>query len=82
MADKKMWNIRVEDQLIDRCTRLGERLGYASGNAFAADALDQYAELLADLMAELRDDQDATIKRQRERLLGKAPQDSSVSRRK
>jgi hypothetical protein len=82
MADKKMWNIRVEDQLVDRCTRLGERLGYPSGNAFAAEALDQYAELLADLMAELRDDREATVKRQRERLLGKSTQDPSSSRRK
>jgi hypothetical protein len=82
MADKRMWNVRVEDQLIERLTQLGARPGYPTGNAFAADAIDQYAELLADLMAELRDDQNATIKRQRERLLGKGSQDSGSVRRK
>ncbi len=81
MADKKFRGLRIEDQLVARLTRLSERLGYPSWNAFAADALDRYAELLADLIAELREDQGATLQRQRERLLGKTSQDSS-SRRK
>lgn len=78
MGKNKLWNIRIEEQLIDRLGRLGERLGYPSGNAFVADALDQYAELLADLLAEVREDREATRKRQRERLLAA----QSAARRK
>lgn len=82
MADKKFWGVRIDEELIDRLTTLGARLGYSSGNAFAAAALDRYAELLADLMTELHEDQSATLTRQRERLLGKTSQDSSGPRRK
>ncbi len=46
MAEKKQWNIRVEDQLIDRLNTLAPKAGYASGNEFAAEALDMWAETL------------------------------------
>jgi len=77
------FKLKIEQQLFNRLERLGAKLGYPSANKFAVAALDQYAELLADLMAELTEDQNATRKRQRERLLGRAAQPSeSITRRK
>lgn len=73
--EKKQFKLMVEPQLADRLTRLGAKLGYSSGNEFAVDALDIYAEALAKLMAELREDQRAKVKRQTEQLLREA-QDS------
>lgn len=69
MADKKLWNIRVEEQLIDRLGRLGERLGYPSGNTFAAHALDEWAETLAEMMAELKDARAASKKQIHDKVL-------------
>ena len=50
--DKEQYKIRIEKQLIERLSHLGARCGYSSGNEFAAEALQQYAELLADLIEE------------------------------
>lgn len=69
MADKKLWNIRVEQQLIDRLKRLGKGLGYKTGNAFAADALDEWAETLADMMAELDSDRAASKRRIHDKVI-------------
>lgn len=69
MADKKFWGIRADEQLIDRLTKLGARLGYPSGNAFAADVLNEWAELLAEITAELKDDRAASKKRIHERVM-------------
>lgn len=73
--EKKQFKLMVEPQLADRLARLGAKLGYSSGNEFAVDALDIYAEALAKLMAELREDQRAKVKRQTDQLLREA-QDS------
>lgn len=70
MADKKLWNIRVEQQLIDRLGRLGKRLGYPTANAFAAHALDEWAETLAEMMAELADDRAKSKDRIHDKVLG------------
>lgn len=70
MAKKnKLWNIRIEEQLIDRLGRLGKQLGYPSGNAFAAHALDEWAETLADMMIELSDDRAASKKRIHDKVI-------------
>ena len=84
MAEKKQWNIRVEDQLIDRLNTLAPKAGYASGNEFAAEALDTWAETLADLMIKLREIEGNAVKPQREQLLAKLRQDqkSGTERRK
>jgi len=84
MAEKKQWNIRVEDQLIDRLNKLAQKAGYASGNEFAAEALDMWAETLADLMIKLREIERNSVKLHREQLLAKLRQDqeSGTERRK
>jgi len=85
MAEKKQWNIRIEDQLIDRLNTLAPKAGYASGNEFAAEALDMWAETLADLMIKLREiERKNAVKLQREQLLAKLRQfqESGTERRK
>ena len=84
MAEKKQWNIRIEDQLIDRLNKLAPKAGYASGNEFAAEALDIWAETLADLMIKLREIERNAVKIQREQLLAKLRhvQESGTERRK
>jgi len=84
MPEKKQWNIRVEDQLIDRLNALAPKAGYASGNEFAAEALDTWAETLIDLMIKLREVERDAVKLQREQLLAKLRQDqgSGTERRK
>jgi predicted DNA-binding protein len=74
MAVKKQLNIRVEDQLIDRLNTLASKAGYASGNEFAAEALDMWAETLADLMIKLREIERNAVELQREQLLAKLRQ--------
>lgn len=70
MAKKnKLWNIRVEQQLIDRLNRLGKHLGYPSGNTFAAAVLDEWAETLSDMMVELSDDRAASKKRIHDKVI-------------
>ncbi len=67
MAEKKQWNIRVEDQLIDRLNTLAPKAGYASGNEFAAEALDMWAETLQreQLLAKLRQFQESGTERRK-----------------
>src|SRR5262245_55251228 len=83
MAEKKQWNIRVEDQLIDRLNTLAPKAGYASGNEFAAEALDTWAETLADLMIKLREIEQNSVKLQRKQLLANIRQyhESGTERR-
>lgn len=69
MADTKQWKLRVEEQLIDRLARLGARLGYKTGNEFAADALNEWAELLAEITAELQNDNTASKKRIHQKVI-------------
>jgi len=87
MAEKKQWNIRVEDQLIDRLNRLAPKAGFTSGNEFAAEVLDVYAEILADLIVELRKIEQDAVRTQRQQMLDKLRQlhtsaDLSSDRRK
>ena len=84
MVEKKQWNIRVEDQLIHRLNTLAQKAGFASGNEFAAEALDIWAETLADLMIKLREIERNAFKLQRERLLAnlRQVQESGTERRK
>jgi quinolinate synthase len=84
MAEKKQWNVRVEDQLIDRLNKLAPKAGFASGNEFAAEALDIWAETLADLMIKLRESERNAVKLQREQLLAqlRQVQESETERRK
>jgi len=69
MAKKKQWNILVEGQLIDRLNTLAPKARYASGNEFAAEALDIWAETLADMMIKLLECERNAVKIQREQLL-------------
>jgi len=84
LVEKKQWNIRVEDQLIDRLNTLAPKAGYASGNEFAAEALDMWAETLADLMIKLRETERNAVEPQREQLLAnlRQVQKSGTERRK
>ena len=84
MPEKKQRNILVEDQLIDRLNTLAPKAGYASGNEFAAEALDTWAETLADLMIKLREIERNAVKLQREQLLAqlRQVQESGTKRRK
>jgi len=84
MAEKKPWNILVEDQLIDRLNTLAPKAGYPSGNEFAAEALDIWAETLVDLMIKFREIERNAVKHQREQLLAKLRQvqESGTKRRK
>jgi len=84
MAEKTQYNIRIEDQLKERLALCAQKSGFVSGNEFAAEALNLYAETLVDLINELRKIEKGTIKRQREQLLAKLTQgqESGTSRRK
>jgi len=84
MAEKKQWNIRVEEQLIDRLNTLAPKAGYASGNEFAAAALDMWAETLADLMIKIREIEGNAVKHHREHLFAnlRQVQESRNDRRK
>jgi len=79
--DLYLFKLRIQQQLFDRLALLGARLGYPSANKFAVDALDLYAETIADLMDKLRKQQRSLIERQREQLLSEA-HDHESGRRK
>lgn len=68
-SDRTQYKIRIQRQLIGRLSRLGRRCGYSTGNEFAADALDQYAELLADLIEEQHLSQADLRRRQHEEVI-------------
>jgi hypothetical protein len=70
MADADIYQLklRIENQLFDRLSELAKRCGFSTANQFAVEALDQYAELIADLLTEqlkesknLRDTQRAML---------------------
>ena len=83
-SEKRQWNLRVENQLVDRLNRLAPKAGFTTGSEFAVTALDLYAEVLVDLVNELRRVEKTTIQRQREQLLAKLSQgqESGSDRRK
>jgi hypothetical protein len=76
--------MRVDPQLVDRLDRLAARCGYTTAQQFVIAGLDGYAELLADLLREHRDQAELLRKRQREQLLSKSSQaqEPGTSRRK
>ena len=71
MADADIYQLklRIENQLFDRLTELAKRCGYSTANQFAGEALDQYAELIADLLIEQVKESKNLRERQRERML-------------
>jgi len=71
--DIYQFKFRISRPLFDRLTRLAARAGFSSANEFAAAALDQYGELLAELIIEQRDALSLIRERQREQLLKKTP---------
>ena len=68
--DFVQFKFRIESDLLRRLSKAAERAGYSSPNQFALAALDQYAELLADLINEQREQAKNLRDEQRERLLG------------
>lgn len=79
--EKVQFKLTIPSQLRDRLDRLSARCGYEYATEFVTDALDQYAELLADLIKEQLDQAALIRKRQREQLLRPDSQES-LSRRK
>lgn len=73
---KVQFKLTVPPQLRDRLDTLAKRCRYERANEFVVDALDQYAELLAELIKEQIDQADIIRKRQHEQLIGKNSQDS------
>jgi hypothetical protein len=61
--------LRIEHQLFERLSELAERCGFSTANQFAGEALNQYAELLADLLKEQQEESKNLREKQRERLL-------------
>jgi len=71
MPDEDIYQLklRIEQQLFERLSELAKRCGFSTANQFAGEALDQYAELLADLMIEQQQESKNLRDKQRERLL-------------
>jgi hypothetical protein len=84
MGDKDQFKLRPEPQLRERLDRLAAKCGFPSAQQFVIAALDGYAELVADLLLEERDQAQLLRKRQREQLLSKGGQvqGAGTSRRK
>jgi hypothetical protein len=78
MAEKTQYNLRIERQLVDRLSRLATHCGYSSGNEFAAEALDRYAEYLAEAMLKEEDE----IEKLRENIRPQIFKDIQPSQRK
>ena len=68
-ADVYQLKLRIEQQLFDRLSELASRCGFSSANQFAGEALDQYAELMADLIIEHAEESKNLRSKQHERLL-------------
>ena len=66
------YKLRLEESTVQLLTTLAVRLGYPSGNAFAADCLEKYAETLAGLIEDLRARELDALREQQEQALGKA----------
>jgi len=81
--DKVQFKMRLDPQLVERLDRLAAKCGYTTAQQFVIGALDGYAELLAVLLRERRDQDELLLKRQREQLLPKGgqPQESSARRK-
>jgi len=71
MPDEDVYQLklRIEQQLFERLSELAKSCGFSSANQFAGEALDQYAELLADLLTEQREESKIFRDKQCERLL-------------
>jgi hypothetical protein len=67
--DIYQFKLRIEQKLFDRLSECAERSGYSTPNQFATEALDQYAELLADLLAEQKEGSRIFRENQRHRLI-------------
>lgn len=74
MAEKPQFKFYAEPHLVDRLERLARKCGLPSAQKFAIAALDGYAELLADLLLEGRDQAELFRKRQRDQLTSKCGQ--------
>jgi predicted DNA-binding protein len=53
-TQKTQYNIRISSELKERLVELGRPLGL-TGNEFAAEALEKYSEVLAEVMAAERE---------------------------
>lgn len=73
----KQWNIRITVELIERLGELGRPLGM-TGNEFAAEALEKYAEVLARVMIDEREAHEQISEEHRRMILDKL---QSASRR-
>ena len=71
-------------EAIVRLNMLAPKAGYASGNEFVAEALDAWAETLADLMIKLREIERNAVKHQTEQLRAylRQVQETGTERRK
>lgn len=78
MAEKTQYKLMIERQLVDRLSRLATHCGYSSGNEFATEALDRYAEYLAEAMLK----EDDEIEKLRENLRPQLFKDIQPSRHK
>lgn len=79
--EKAQFKLTILPQLDSRLRRLAAGCGYENANEFWANALDQYAELITELVKEQLDQMALIRKRQREQLLGKNSQEPSLRRR-
>ena len=66
------YKLRLEEATVKRLTALAVRLGYPSGNAFAADCLEKYADTLAGLIEDLKTREADALREQQEQVSGKA----------
>jgi ribosome assembly protein YihI (activator of Der GTPase) len=71
---KRQFKQRIDTQLDERIERLAANCGFSSAQQFVIAGLDDYAELIADLLIEARDQAELLRKRQREQLLSKGGQ--------
>lgn len=75
-SDEIQFKFRIEKSLYDRLERLAKRCGLGTANKFARWALDEYAELLAELIIKDREERTKRLERHHEELLGKKSQDA------
>ena len=68
---KMQYKIRIEESAAERLAEVAARLGYPSGNAFAADALTKYLDTLAGLIEDLQQREAEALREQQQQALGK-----------
>ena len=58
MSDTDIYQLklRIENQLFERLSELAKRCGFSTANQFAGEALDLYAELMAELLTEQQEE--------------------------